>query len=120
MAEFEQQSLFGNIRNNNADYAVKERIEYLKNEINKSNYKYYVEENPYLSDFEYDEMFAELKKLEEEYPLYKTSDSPTQRVGSVSEKFFSHKHKYRLYSLDNTYNADELNVWYERVCKDYG
>lgn len=120
MAEFEQQSLFGNIRNNNEDYAVKERIEYLKNEINKSNYKYYVEENPYLSDFEYDEMFAELKKLEEEYPLYKTSDSPTQRVGSVSEKFFSHKHKYRLYSLDNTYNADELNVWYERVCKDYG
>ena len=95
------------------------RIEYLKNEINKSNYKYYVEEEPYLSDFEYDEMFAELKKLEEEYPMFKTPDSPTLRVGSVSEKFFSHKHKYRLYSLDNTYNAEELKIWYERVCKEY-
>lgn len=98
---------------------VEERIQYLKDEINKSNYKYYVEENPYLSDFDYDKMFAELKELEEKYPLLKTPDSPTQRVGSVSEKFFSHKHKYRLYSLDNTYNEEELKKWYERVCKEY-
>ena len=99
--------------------SVEQRIEFLKNEINKSNYKYYVEENPYLSDTEYDEMFAELKKLEEQYPLLKTPDSPTQRVGSISEKFFSHKHKYRLYSLDNTYNAEELTIWYEKICKEY-
>ena len=99
--------------------SVEQRIEFLKNEINKSNYKYYVEENPYLSDIEYDEMFAELKKLEEQYPLLKTPDSPTQRVGSISEKFFSHKHKYRLYSLDNTYNAEELTIWYEKICKEY-
>lgn len=98
---------------------VEERIQYLKDEINKSNYKYYVEENPYLSDFDYDKMFAELKELEEKYPLLKTADSPTQRVGSVSEKFFSHTHKYRLYSLDNTYSAEELKKWYERVCKEY-
>lgn len=98
---------------------VEERIQYLKDEINKSNYKYYVEENPYLSDFDYDKMFAELKELEEKYPLLKTPDSPTQRVGSVSEKFFSHTHKYRLYSLDNTYSAEELKKWYERVCKEY-
>ena len=99
--------------------SVEQRIEFLKNEINKSNYKYYVEENPYLSDVEYDEMFAELKKLEEQYPLLKTPDSPTQRVGSISEKFFSHTHKYRLYSLDNTYNAEELTIWYEKICKEY-
>lgn len=98
---------------------VEERIQYLKDEINKSNYKYYVEENPYLSDFDYDKMFTELKELEEKYPLLKTPDSPTQRVGSVSEKFFSHIHKYRLYSLDNTYSAEELKKWYERVCKEY-
>ena len=91
----------------------------MKDEINKSNYKYYVEENPYLSDFDYDKMFTELKELEEKYPLLKTPDSPTQRVGSVSEKFFSHTHKYRLYSLDNTYSAEELKKWYERVCKEY-
>lgn len=98
---------------------VEERIQYLKDEINKSNYKYYVEENPYLSDFDYDKKFTELKELEEKYPLLKTPDSPTQRVGSVSEKFFSHTHKYRLYSLDNTYSAEELKKWYERVCKEY-
>lgn len=97
-----------------------ERINFLKDEINKSNYKYYVEENPYLSDFEYDQMFAELKKLEEEYPLLKTPDSPTQRVGSISEKFFPHTHKYRLYSLDNTYSDEELKKWYERVTKECG
>ena len=98
---------------------IQERIEFLKDEINKSNHKYYVEENPYLSDYEYDQMFAELKELEEKFPMFRTDDSPTQRVGSVSEKFFSHTHKYRLYSLDNTYNAEELRAWYERVCKEY-
>lgn len=99
--------------------SAQKRIEYLKDEINKSNYKYYVEENPYLSDFEYDNMFAELKELELQYPDLKTPDSPTQRVGSVSEKFGSHTHKYRLYSLDNTYNAEELTIWYEKLCKKY-
>ena len=98
---------------------IQERIEYLKNEINKSNYKYYVEESPYLSDFEYDKMFAELKELETKFPMFKTPDSPTMRVGSISEKFLPHKHKYRLYSLDNTYNEEELKLWYERVCKEY-
>ncbi|MBD5402054.1 NAD-dependent DNA ligase LigA [bacterium] len=99
--------------------SVEKRIEYLKDEINKSNYKYYVEENPYLSDFEYDNLFSELKELEAQYPLLKSPDSPTQRVGSVSKKFFSHTHKYRLYSLDNTYNDEELIIWYEKICKQY-
>ncbi len=98
---------------------VFEQINYLKEEINKSNYKYYVEEDPYLTDIEYDKLFAQLKELEEKYPMFKTPDSPTQRVGSISEKFFSHTHKYRLYSLDNTYNEEELRKWYERVCKEY-
>lgn len=98
---------------------IQERIEFLKDEINKSNHKYYVEENPYLTDFEYDQMFSELKELEEKYPMFRTEDSPTQRVGSVSEKFLPHTHKYRLYSLDNTYNAEELRAWYDRVCKEY-
>ena len=98
---------------------ILERIDYLKNEINKSNYEYYVNENPYLTDFEYDKLFAELKELEEKYPMFKSPDSPTQRVGSVSEKFFPYKHKYRLYSLDNSYNSEDLEKWYERVCKEY-
>lgn len=98
---------------------VLDRINFLKDEINKANYKYYVEDNPSISDFEYDKMFAELKKLEEENPLFITPDSPTQRVGSVSEKFFPHKHKYRLYSLDNTYEYEDLEDWYKKIVKEY-
>lgn len=97
-----------------------ERINFLKDEINRHNYLYYVEENPSLSDFEYDEMFRELQRLEAENPLLVTPDSPTQRVGSIGTKFESHKHKYRLYSLDNSNNYDELVKWYERVTKEVG
>lgn len=99
---------------------VLDRINFLKDEINKANYKYYVEDNPSISDFEYDKMFAELKKLESENPLFVTPDSPTQRVGSVSEKFFPYKHKYRLYSLDNTYDYEDLKDWHKKIVKEYG
>lgn len=99
---------------------VLDRINFLKNEINRHNYLYYVEDNPSVSDFEYDEMYRELKMLEDENPLLITPDSPTQRVGGVSTKFESYKHKYRLYSLDNSNNIDELIKWYERVQKEVG
>ena len=100
---------------------VIDRINFLKDEINKANYKYYVEDNPTISDYEYDKMFAELKKLESENPLFVTPDSPTQRVGSISEKFFPYKHKYRLYSLDNTYHYEDLtDDWYKKIVKEYG
>lgn len=96
-----------------------DRINFLKDEINKHNYLYYVEDNPVISDYEYDKLFAELKMLEMKYPELKTPDSPTQRVGSISEKFLPYKHKYRLYSLDNTYNYDDLVVWYEKLSKNF-
>lgn len=99
---------------------VLNRINYLKNEINRHNYLYYVEENPSLSDFEYDEMFRELQELEAQNPLLTTSDSPTQRVGSIGTKFEQYQHKYRLYSLDNSNNYEELEKWYERVIKEVG
>ena len=91
-----------------------DRINYLKDEINKHNYLYYVEDNPSISDYEYDQLFAELKMLEMKYPELRTPDSPTQRVGSISEKFLPYRHKYRLYSLDNTYSYDDLIIWYEK------
>lgn len=99
---------------------VLQRINFLKNEINRHNYLYYVEDNPSVSDFEYDEMFRELQKLEAENPLLVTPDSPTQRLGSISTKFEQHKHKYRLYSLDNSNNYEELYKWYERIQKEVG
>lgn len=100
--------------------AVIDRINFLRDEINKHNYNYYVLDNPTVSDFDYDKMFAELKQLEAENPILISPDSPTQRVGSVSEKFFPYTHKHRLYSLDNTYSYEELVKWYEKITKEYG
>ncbi len=99
---------------------TKSEIEILRDKINRANYEYYVMDNPSISDFEYDELFTKLKKIEEENPSLITPDSPTQRVGGISEKFHEYKHKYRLYSLDNTYNEEELIKWYERVTKECG
>lgn len=98
----------------------RQRIEELKAEITKHNKAYYEQDAPTISDFEYDELFRELKKLEELYPEYAAADSPTQRVGSnVSDKFKEIKHKYRLYSLDNSNNFEDLKRWYERIQKEY-
>lgn len=96
------------------------RIELLRDELNKYAYNYYVLDNPLISDFEYDKLYKELEELEKLHPELVTPDSPTQRVGGISSGFEEVKHKYRLYSLDNTYNYDELRKWYERVTKECG
>ena len=96
----------------------KSRINFLREELNKLGYNYYVLDNPLVSDYEYDKLFNELKELEINNPELITPDSPTQRVGGISSGFEEVKHKYGLYSLDNTYNYDELRKWYERVTKE--
>ncbi len=98
----------------------KEKIDFLKKEINKYSYNYYVLDNPLISDFEYDKLYNELKELENKYPELITPDSPTQRVGGISSSFKEIKHKYRLYSLDNTYDYNELKKWYEKIEKEFG
>ena len=98
---------------------MKNRIKELTECINKHNYNYYVSDNPTISDYEYDRLFSELKELEGLYPEYILPDSPTQRVGGISSGFSEYKHKHRLYSLDNTYNADELKKWYEKITKEF-
>ena len=97
---------------------IENEIKKLRDELNKYSYNYYVLDNPLVSDFEYDTLFKKLQELESLHPELITPDSPTQRVGGLSTKFEEHKHKYRLYSLDNTYNEDELRKWYERVQKE--
>lgn len=99
---------------------IQERITNLRKTIELNSYKYYVEDSPELEDWEYDKLFRELKTLEEEHPELITPDSPTQRVGAISEKFNQIAHKVRLYSLDNSNNSDELKLWYTRVLKDVG
>lgn len=99
---------------------AKERINVLKQLIKENNEAYYVYDAPKITDFEYDELFRELKKLEAQYPLLITSDSPTQKVGDkISDGFKEHTHKYRLYSLDNSNNYEDLRKWYERILKEY-
>lgn len=98
---------------------IEDEIKKLRDEINKNNYNYYVLDNPTISDYEYDSLFSKLKELENARPDLITTDSPTQRVGGISDFFAEYKHKYRLYSLDNTYSAEELRKWYERVQKEF-
>ena len=97
---------------------VQEKIEKLRKEIELNSYLYYVLDEPKLEDYQYDEMFHELERLEGEHPELITPDSPTQRVGGVSEKFNQVTHKTRLYSLDNSNSPEELKKWYERVLKE--
>jgi len=99
---------------------VHERINFLKEELNKYSYNYYVLDNPLISDFEYDKLYKELEDLERQFPLLVTPDSPTQRVGGISTGFQEVKHKYRLYSLDNTYSYEELRKWYEKITNEFG
>ncbi len=103
------------------DYiTAKTRVSELRSIIKENNEAYYVYDAPKITDFEYDELFRELKRLEEQFPDLKTSDSPTQKVGDkVLSSFTEHKHKYRLYSLDNSNNYDDLRKWYERIQKEY-
>lgn len=99
---------------------IKKQIDLLKEQIDYHNKAYYVQDSPVISDTEYDELFRQLKNLETEYPELLTSDSPTQKVGAeISEKLPPIKHKYRLYSLDNSNNYEELEKWYLRVKKEY-
>ncbi len=98
---------------------IKNRIDELKKIIKENNEYYYLYDAPKITDFEYDELYRELKRLEEENPELITKDSPTQKVGDkIKEGFKEHTHKYRLYSLDNSNNHEDLKKWYERVKKE--
>ncbi|MDI6708448.1 MAG: NAD-dependent DNA ligase LigA [Candidatus Thermoplasmatota archaeon] len=97
------------------------RIEELRKEIRYHDRLYYVENNPIISDYEYDKLVEELKKLEQKYPHFITPDSPTQRVsGQPIEGFATVEHKVAMLSLDNSYSADELREFDKRVKKWLG
>lgn len=99
---------------------AKNRINELVEILNKYSRLYYSQDISAISDFEYDSLYAELKKIEADYPQFIRKDSPTQRVGDViSQSFEEHVHKNRLYSLDNTYSYDELRAWYKKICTEF-
>lgn len=96
----------------------KERIDWLRAELHRHNYNYYVLNAPEISDKEFDDLMRELQDLEKEHPEYADENSPTMRVGSDLNKNFTQvAHKYPMLSLGNTYSESEVADFYERVKK---
>ena len=94
----------------------KQRIEQLRRELHEHNHKYYVLNQPDISDMEFDMMMHELQDLEAAHPEMADPNSPTQRVGSdLSNGFKQVTHKYPMLSLSNTYNEQDVADWYDSV-----
>jgi DNA ligase (NAD+) len=100
------------------DERTRKKVEELRSQIRRHDHLYYVLNAPEITDAEYDKLFAELRKLEEAHPELVIADSPTQRVsGKPLTAFKSIWHAIPMLSIDNTYSADELREFDERVAK---
>ncbi|MEU3214511.1 NAD-dependent DNA ligase LigA [Streptomyces sp. NPDC006971] len=100
---------------------VRERHALLAEQIEEHRFRYYVNDQPVVSDAEFDRLMRELEGLEEEYPQLRTPDSPTQKVaGPYRTEFTSVEHRERMLSLDNAFDEEELTAWGERIAKDVG
>ena len=97
---------------------AQQRIETLKAVLWENSRKYYVENAPTMSDYDYDQLMHELEALEAAFPDLRTADSPTQRVGSDSEGGFAkYPHQYPMLSLGNTYSIGEVEEFAQRAVK---
>src|SRR5919205_3960198 len=100
---------------------AKVRVEELREQLNEHSYRYYVLDDPVVSDIEYDELMRELLALEERFPELVTPDSPTQRVGVAPADLFAPvQHRTPMLSLDNVFNEEDLRAWAARVERDVG
>ena len=96
----------------------KQRIEQLRRELHEHNYRYYVQNQPLISDQDFDALMKELQDLEARHPELFDENSPTQRVGSdISSEFRQVAHRYPMLSLANTYNEEDVRGWYDSVSK---
>ncbi|KAF3890065.1 MULTISPECIES: NAD-dependent DNA ligase LigA [Nostocales] len=94
---------------------AKQRIQELRQLLQKASYAYYVLDSPFMEDAVYDRLYRELQQLENQHPELVSPDSPTQRVGEKpATQFTSVRHNIPLYSLENAFNTDELNTWEQR------
>jgi len=97
---------------------IESRILELRRLIIEHNHNYYNLDTNLISDFEYDKLVEELVDLEKKYPQFSDPESPSLRVGGgLSDKFDSDSHIYPMYSLDNTYSDEELDLWFKRIVK---
>ncbi len=96
--------------------SIEEKIKLIREELHYHNYRYYVLNDPVISDAEYDKLMRELIKLEEDYPDLITADSPTQRVGAKPlEEFNKVKHPTPMISLGDAFDEGELRDFYSRI-----
>lgn len=99
----------------------KDKIDQLRALLNEQNYRYYVLNDPLMSDFEYDKLMRELQDLEQANPQYADPNSPTQRVGSDrANQFASVTHRFPMQSLSNTYSREEVTDFDTRIRKEVG
>ena len=97
---------------------ISEKIFSLRKKLHDHNYRYYVLDDPLISDYDFDMMLKELEQLEEDNPQFFDSNSPTQRVGGdITKSFETSVHKTPMYSLDNSYSLDDLKEWEKRIKK---
>lgn len=97
---------------------IASRMARLTADLHEHNHRYYVLNRPTISDFEFDQLLAELQKLEDTYPLLADPNSPTKRVGGdITDKFEKVKHRFPMLSLSNTYSREEITEWENRVKK---
>ena len=100
---------------------VKERIETLRRTLEYHNFRYYVENNPVISDYEFDLLMRELQDLEQAHPELDDPNSPTHRVGSdLTSEFRTVRHRFPMLSLGNTYSLDELREFIARIEREEG
>jgi len=93
-------------------------IERLRSVIREHDHRYYVEDDPLISDVEYDRLYRHLQTLERQYPALQDPNSPTQRVGGEPiDAFEKHQHPQPLLSLSNAFDATEVREWYDRCCR---
>lgn len=101
------------------DESILKEYQKLVDEINYHDYRYYVLNDPVISDYEYDQLYKRLKEIESKYPEIISPYSPTQRVGYAPvSNLKTVKHEVKMLSLDNTYNEGELKDFYNRVLKN--
>ena len=100
------------------DMNTEAQIHQLREELREHNYKYYVLDQPTISDFEFDQKLKQLQQLEAEHPEFYDANSPTLRVGGeVTKNFETVAHRFRMYSLDNSYSKEDLEDWEKRIKK---
>ncbi|MGA5422434.1 NAD-dependent DNA ligase LigA [Streptomyces lavendulocolor] len=93
----------------------------LAEQVEEHRFRYYVKDQPVVSDAEFDRLLRSLEALEDEYPELRTPDSPTQKVaGSYATEFTAVQHRERMLSLDNAFDDEELDGWADRVAKEVG